>query len=262
MQNLKNKPFQEVPGGEYDPFGFYYTPNGSFWDPDGIHFNAEGCDVHDGFYDEKLEYIPGPGWITELLCYEDEKDQILNSIKSGRPHMPHGNLAGTFEDDLDEEGDIEEFYEEIDYDKLMREEERKNQSSYNNANYNTELLGSGDPQAEKRKAYNPKDAAQAHFNNMKNLANDVNIVNMKFEGSRNFNNQKNYENKIENFKENKAEKVSENGKEREKPVITPDMLFNKIPENLRPKNNENINEQVKENVIKKETTIEVESLFD
>lgn len=60
--------------GHLDEDGFFITPNGSFWDPDYVYFNREGLDKHGGKYDEKGEYIPGPGWDEELNCYESEKE--------------------------------------------------------------------------------------------------------------------------------------------------------------------------------------------
>lgn len=277
MQNFKSKLFQEVPGGEYDPYGFYYTPNGSFWDPDGVYFNAEGYDAHGGYYDEKLEYVPGPGWIPELLCYEDEKDQVLNSIKFGGQYPPLGHLAEVDrEDELDEEGDIDEIYEEIDYEKLMREEERKMNSNLAgdsaNTNKDVESIEAGNHQQSQRvhaprKAYNPRDVAQAHMNNMKNLANDVNNLNVKYESEKtnNINKNDSSQNKKNDFVNNEAKENKPLEADKEKPIITADMLFNKIPENLKPKNTEDksaINSNGGENIIKKETKIEVDSLFD
>ena len=60
--------------GHLDDDGFFITPNGSFWDPDYVYFNREGLDKHGGKYDEKGEYIPGPGWDEEYNCYESEKE--------------------------------------------------------------------------------------------------------------------------------------------------------------------------------------------
>ena len=60
--------------GHLDDDGFFVTPNGSFWDPDYVYFNHEGFDKHGGKYDEKGEYIPGPGWDEEYNCYESEKE--------------------------------------------------------------------------------------------------------------------------------------------------------------------------------------------
>jgi len=280
MQNLKNKTFQEVPGGEYDPYGFYYTPDGSFWDPDGVYFNSEGYDVHGGYYDEKLEYVPGPGWISELLCYEDEKDQVLNSIKFGVKQTPLGHLQeADAEDELDEEGDIDEIYEEIDYDKLMREEERRmnSHSALSSAYHNKdkESIEAGNNQQNQvlqapPKVYNPRDVAQSHINNMKNLSNDLNNLNIKYESgkSHNINNLINSDSSNNKKNDTINNEINENKTlevEKEKPVITADMLFNKIPENLKPKKSEdksagNVNSG--ENVVKKETRIEVDSLFD
>ena len=61
--------------GEFDEDGFFTTPNGSFWDMDGEYFNHFGFDIHGGKYIDKLDYIPGPGWIEELGCYPEDKDK-------------------------------------------------------------------------------------------------------------------------------------------------------------------------------------------
>ena len=61
--------------GHLDNDGFFITPNGSFWDPDYVYFNREGFDRHGGRYDEKGEYVPGPGWDDNLNCYESEKEE-------------------------------------------------------------------------------------------------------------------------------------------------------------------------------------------
>ena len=113
MSNIpKPREFTEVEGGKYDDLGFYHTPNGSFWDCDGVYFNKDGKDVHGGFYDDKLEYHPGEGWIDSLMCYEDEVNpnnkDLLNNIEYG------GNDG---EDDY-EDGDYdvyEDFKEDLKY---------------------------------------------------------------------------------------------------------------------------------------------------
>ncbi len=48
--------------GKLDEDGFFITPNGSFWVPHYVYFNREGFYKHVGRYDEKGDYIPGPGW--------------------------------------------------------------------------------------------------------------------------------------------------------------------------------------------------------
>lgn len=83
--------FREVDGGYYDGKGFYCTPEGSFWDENKTYFNREGRDRHGGFYDEYCIYIPGPGWVEELGCYQDEispeiqneevRENFFNNIK-------------------------------------------------------------------------------------------------------------------------------------------------------------------------------------
>ena len=101
----KPREFCEVTGGKYDKYGFYYTPNGSFWDCDGIYFDRTGKDVHNGYYDEEMNYHPGEGWIESLMCYEDEMDTK--------------NIIGGLDDDKDnndfEEGDYD-MYEDINED--------------------------------------------------------------------------------------------------------------------------------------------------
>ena len=200
MQNLKNKPFQELPGGKYDQNGFYYSPNGSFWDPDGEYFNSDGYDAHHGYYNEKLEYCPGAGWIDELMCYEDQKEEVLGNLKH---NGKHGHLNHIDENDFEEDGDLDEIYEDIDYDKLIKEEECRN--IFNNQNENPE-----------RKVFKPKNL----------IENEVKIIE----------------------------------KEPEYKVNT-DMLFNKIPESKIPKNKTDGNNEHKEGSVKKETKIEVDSLF-
>ena len=61
-----------------DELGFIKTPNGSFWDMDGEYFNRNGYDIHGGSYNQHLEYIPGPDWLSDIGCYESEKEKYLN----------------------------------------------------------------------------------------------------------------------------------------------------------------------------------------
>ncbi len=106
-----DKPFTKVEGGYYDETGFYYTPNGSFWDPDGIYFNNQGYDKHGGRYNQFMEYIPGEGWIEELLCYDDEKEDLQSRFKHRGEEDIHL--------------DADDIFDELDYDKILEEEERK-----------------------------------------------------------------------------------------------------------------------------------------
>ena len=220
MNNPKNRPMQQVPGGAFDNFGFYYTPDGSFWDPDGIYFNPEGHDCHGGYYSESLEYCPGPGWIEELMCYEDEKKAVLGKI--GR-----GNNRNDMLDDFDDEGDVDDIYEDIDYDKLLN----SNTEQIDEVNLDGECL-----EKEKTKVYNPKNASNMNMNK-----NNV-ITSIKEEN----------------------ENVNEEPPKKEEVKITSDMLFNKIPDNLKPKEviiSENANKENKQVLTKVEKTIEVDSLF-
>lgn len=247
MQNLKNKPFQEVPGGQYDHNGFYYTPDGSFWDPDGVYFNPEGYDSHGGYYDDNLEYCPGPGWIDELMCYEEDKAEVLRNLKfgGGRRIANQNNLPGIDEDDVDDDGDEDDIYEEIDYEKLMQEEEKKIHKNENTEDNTNKINAEGDQAREepKRKVFNPRNYIHSHVQH----TGDVNNENNRSE-----------------LQQNKAfvdNDVKDSSKEKENVVITPDMLFNKIPENLKPKNIDKATAETQEPVKKIETKIEVDSLF-
>ena len=62
-----------------DDMGFAYSETGSFWDIDDEYFNKEGYDVHGGYYTKEKEYIYGPDWLSDLACYEDEKEKYINS---------------------------------------------------------------------------------------------------------------------------------------------------------------------------------------
>jgi hypothetical protein len=109
MKDFREKQFSEVPGGYYDNYGFYFTPNGSFWDPDGVYFNREGNDKHGGKYDDNMEYIPGPGWLADYMCYEDEKDNYIED-----------DDHADYREDCDELNDL---YEDIDYDEILKGDE-------------------------------------------------------------------------------------------------------------------------------------------
>jgi hypothetical protein len=95
------KLFEEIEGGYYDEYNFYYTPNGSFWDEDGYYFNREGFDRHGGYYDDDYNYKPGEGWNKEKQCYDDE----------GESDMENNFLI---EDDGDEEGEEDEMIGDVD----------------------------------------------------------------------------------------------------------------------------------------------------
>lgn len=82
MEGFKDRSFEEVEGGKYDENGFYRTPNGSFWDPSGVYFNRKGIDNHGGKYNEEMEYVPGPNWLEEHLCYADELDDLKSFAES------------------------------------------------------------------------------------------------------------------------------------------------------------------------------------
>ena len=221
-KNFVDKPFRVVPGGQYDEFGFYYTPNGSFWDPDGVYFNQDGLDKHGGYYDEHLEYRPGEGWIDELMCYDDEKQEIIGNRnnKVGR----RNNKRGDYDDIIDEAGDelddIDELYEEIDFEKLMIEEVRKDQSrQYHQLPH---------------KVHTGKHMIQMNQQGPQLKLNEA---------------------KVENI-----QKFSHSQKTQPDIKVTPDQLFNKIPPKLEFQITE-IGDSDGEEVVRKEKHIEVDSLF-
>jgi hypothetical protein len=130
MENFDSKEFREVPGGRYDENGFYITPEGSFWDPDGVYFNRDGFDKHGGCYDENFEYIPGYGWIDELMCYEDEKDTVLKQkhvvpTRQRGGGYGHGHGHGHHQGDEEDDGfdELDELYDDVDYAKILKDEE-------------------------------------------------------------------------------------------------------------------------------------------
>jgi hypothetical protein len=178
MNNFEDKEFKEVPGGKYDQHGFYHTPDGGFWDPDGVYFNKDGFDKHMGYYNENLEYTPGPGWIDELMCYEDEKAEALK-IRKG----PSRHKVG--QDDDEEEGfdELDEIFDDRDIEKILREEDMM---------------------------------------------------------------------KYVHHQEPKVVATSDTASK--EPVISPEHLFNKIPENKKPA-------EMKEQPVRKEKVVEVDSLF-
>jgi hypothetical protein len=65
-------------GGVLDDQGFYRTPDGSFWDYDDEYFNKCGFDIHGGYYNKEMEYMPGPTWLSNLGCYPEEADKYKN----------------------------------------------------------------------------------------------------------------------------------------------------------------------------------------
>jgi hypothetical protein len=219
--------FEEVQGGAYDNFGFYTTPNGSFWDPDGIYFNRDGFDKHGGYYDPNMEYHPGKGWIEELLCYEDEKDEVIKHMPGAGQPRPRGRVQGGEEDFLGEgdDGDdlLDDLYDEVDFDKIIRNDEQYEHT---------------EPQP--HQVYRPK-------------------------GNTNLNT---VEKRPENDKITNTNQTSTTAD-----VITPEMLFNKIPDNKKPIQVNNDNTSNMTNIpgatnksddpvsVRKENKVELDSLF-
>ena len=256
--NFVERPFQMVAGGEYDEMGFYYTPDGSFWDPDGVYFNREGLDKHGGYYDDQLEYHPGPGWIEELMCYEDEKEQILRS-RTGRGRKIHRNNAADFDDDFDdaEEIDIDELYEEVDYNKVLQEEERRyrepqrshgghgghSMGNPGNVNINNGNLNY---------THQPHPHPHHYMDNLNNSSNLNNLNNIPSTHTQNpITTTTSFENENKKFE------------------ISPELIFNKIPENLKPQtavnsnSSNNVSNTANSNTTsgRTEKHIEVDSLF-
>jgi hypothetical protein len=138
---LIDRPFEIVPGGEYDQYGCYHTPEGSFWDPDGVYFNKNGLDRHGGYYDENMEYNPGAGWLPDLMCYMDEKEETMKKRSSQQNHGQQRGRRGNRRDndELDEAGDdlddIDVLYEEVNYENLMQEEDGNYLANNNSSNF-------------------------------------------------------------------------------------------------------------------------------
>lgn len=51
-----------------------------FWDLDNVYFNREGFDSHQGYYDDKGIYIPGPKWDPYNECYPDELNDDFDDM--------------------------------------------------------------------------------------------------------------------------------------------------------------------------------------
>jgi hypothetical protein len=204
-----DRPFEITPGGNYDENGFYYTPNGSFWDPDGVHFNREGIDRHGGFYDEELEYHPGPGWIEELMCYDDEKDEYLKRIVPQKGHRRHHrNEYDDLFDDADDNDDLDDIYEDLDIDKVIQDDPK-----HQNVNQN------------EFKVYKP------HMN---------------------YNVQQSHQITANVTTKSEVSNINQLNINNNELKISPDLLFNKIPDNLK-------QEVKKEKQVERQ--IQVDSLF-
>mmetsp|Transcript_8754 Transcript_8754/g.9111 ORF Transcript_8754/g.9111 Transcript_8754/m.9111 type:complete len:179 (-) Transcript_8754:117-653(-) len=104
--------------------GFSYTPNGSFYDMDEEYFNKQGFDIHGGWYTKEKEYIYGPDWLSDLGCYEDEKEKFINSNPFEAEDDIEDEQVG---DTGDLEGDFNDLdigEEEFNYEKMMQEAEK------------------------------------------------------------------------------------------------------------------------------------------
>lgn len=116
----KHREFEEVEGGEYDSYGFYYTPENSFWDDEGYYFNREGFDIYGGYYDDNNQYVPGKGWNKKLGKYNyqpnDDDDFIYDE-----------GFAADLEGDLYEE-EVEPYEN---YDNFVVHHQSQNDEDYN-----------------------------------------------------------------------------------------------------------------------------------
>jgi hypothetical protein len=143
MKYNKNKNFKQISfsGGIYGEFGFYYLPDGSFLDPDGIYFNPNGFDSHWGYYSNNFEYIPGPGWINEFLCYEDElKNFYLNKKYKSRKNLSNilPLLPVLNEEENDYENENENENDDQDLDKIF-DLKINTKDIYNDNNNNNDI---------------------------------------------------------------------------------------------------------------------------
>ncbi len=115
--------------GELDNLGFFRSPNGSFWDIDDEYFNRHGYDIHGGSYNKELEYIPGPDWLSELGCYECDKDKYMDiDLQKGDDMFDdeEGDLPDEFKGDFEDEDMNEEELAkmQIDEKKIMEQYEK------------------------------------------------------------------------------------------------------------------------------------------
>ncbi len=259
-KHSRNRPFEMVPGGKYDQNGFYSTPNGSFWDPDGVYFNREGFDNHGGFYDQFLEYHPGAGWIDDLMCYEDQKHEVIGQSRR-RGRNDDDDLFDECDDiDID---NLEDGYNMgMGMNKEIQEEYMKYVPDPNSDIFNTKL----GKEREKMKMGEEGNFNTNNTNNTNNVnnVNNTNNVNREIEKEE-ANTNTNKENKNENndkmnvpltFTPKTNEQVKVN---KEEVKITEDQLFNKIPDNL--KQDVSVSGSVSGNKQPVEKSIEVDALF-
>jgi hypothetical protein len=248
-----------------------------------------------------MEYHPGHGWIDELMCYEEDKEEVLKSrniIKSG------GNKKGNnLDDELDDVDEVDELFEEIDYGGVLKDEEvihhpnnmRNNFNNFDgNFNGDNRDRGNTDGNYDNRDrgnnfnnhSGNYENRGNNNFNNHERNERSHNSSNNYENRNRNQNNFENNENNYEkrNYNQNnggnneKTEDTILDTKEfNSKIEISPDLLFNKIPENKKPTNmtsshsggnNSNtgggieIGKNNENNSTRKEKHVEVDSLFN
>jgi hypothetical protein len=115
--------------GKLDDLGFYRTPNGSFWDIDEEYFNRNGFDIHGGSYNKELEYIPGADWLSDLGCYECDKDKYMDiDLLKGDDMFDEneGDLPDEFKGDFEDDDINEEDFQKMDIDekKIMEQYEK------------------------------------------------------------------------------------------------------------------------------------------
>lgn len=225
--------FEEVDGGKYNQYGFYYTPQGSFWDCDGIYFDRTGKDVHGGYYDEEFKYHPGEGWIDSLMCYEDELE--YNNQQSDDINDYDDGDYDVYED-FNEDLKGNNFSGPSYYDSLKKGKSNGNNNNNNNNNRNN---------------YNNNTNSNSNSNSNTNTNTNTNKFFSK--NNENCNNQNNIETREErnndsnnnNQTQNKGEKMQvfkkitlKDGPDSVTPNFTNNSNYNN---NIHNNNNSNIN---------------------
>ena len=184
--------------GHLDDDGFFITPNGSFWDPDYVYFNREGLDKHGGKYDEKGEYIPGPGWDEEYNCYESEKED--EDLKDDEDDC-EADINITEQDMMNELACFD------DDDDLL---EGKNLT---NLDPNIEIIVQKETDYVPEEEYEPEEKGNDVEDNNNEQENNENNIQENNENNNNNNIQENNENNIENKNDNENNEVEEPKKE-------------------------------------------------
>jgi hypothetical protein len=108
--------------------------------------------VHGGIYNKDGEYIPGKDWLSDLGCYEDEKEKYQNiDLNKLEDDFFDDDVNGDFKGDFeDEELDKEELNMMKIEDEMIMNEILKGKISGNSVDLNS-ILNKQDKTSKKRK---------------------------------------------------------------------------------------------------------------